>query len=124
MSLPNILPSDLEDLALEMGAKVTRPDGSVFNARGRSGVIRLPESKPAALVPQGAPAPPVGGEDILAKVVELLSRPAPVQEQPAPVIHVPPTQVVVQPQQRVLDWTFTFERDTTGAIKSIRAKAT
>jgi hypothetical protein len=113
--------SSIEDLALELGASVKRDDGSVFNSSGRSGVVRLP--KPVA-APEPAPAPvqDTGHEKLTAALAEMMSK-LHVQQPSAPVVHVPPAQVVVQPQQRVLDWTFTFERNADGTIKSIRAKA-
>lgn len=41
-----------------------------------------------------------------------------------PELNIPAPVVTVQQPQRVLDWTFTFERNGDGTIKSIRAKAT
>jgi hypothetical protein len=110
-----------EELALELGGKIKYADGTVFNSAGRSGVHRLP--KPVA-VPQPAPvvAPQQDNSELLAKVVALLAR-----EQPAavaPAVNVPAPVVTVQPAPRVLDWTFTFEHNRDGSIKSIRAKAT
>ena len=71
---------------------------------------------------------------LMEKVLEALARPqvAPVVQVAAPVmpsiafpeISIPPAQVTVQPSKQVLDWTFTFERNPDGTIKSIRAKAT
>ena len=116
MAHPNISPSDLEDLALELGAKLTRPDGSIFNVGGRSGVSRL---APPRLVPQAAPAEkPDANAELLAKVVELLSRPQPVAA--APEIVIPAPVVTVQAAPRV-SWNFTFARNPDGTIKSITA---
>jgi uncharacterized protein YukJ len=112
----NLDPSMLEDYALESGAAVHRANGEVFNAAGRTGVYRLPK--------RAAPTPPEdnGHEKLTAALADMMSK-LHVQQPSAPVVNVPPAQVVVQPQQRVLDWTFTFERNADGTIKSIRAKA-
>lgn len=114
--------SDLEGLALATGASIRRNDGSSFNASGRSGVSVLAKlPTPAQVAPVAAPAQ--DNSALLAKIVELLAR-----EQPAPItlpeVIVQPAAVVVQPTPRTLDWTFTFEHNKDGSIKSIRAKAT
>lgn len=63
---------------------------------------------------------------LMQKLMEALSKPQampmitmPKLEVPAPVVHVQ----AAQPSQQVLDWTFTFERNSDGTIKSITASA-
>lgn len=120
--------SNLEDLALELGASVRYEDGRVFNSSARSGVRRLPAQPPA---PTPAPAPvPVAvtpKEDshaaLLQKVVELLARPQPTItlpefKFPAPVAAPVPPAVAAKP----VVWRFDFERNYDGTLKSITAK--
>ena len=119
-------PVDLEDLALELGASVKRPDGSMFNAGGRAGATRLPRQSAAPVVaPVPPPSLPSNDGLLMQKLVEVLAQmkqPAP--SVAAPTVNIPAPVVTVQQPQRVLDWTFTFERNPDGTIKSIRAKAT
>ena len=114
MSANPIRVSNIEDLALELGASVRRPDGTVFNAGGRSGASRLPvQPKPeAAPVPTGHAELASALADMMAKLH--LQQPAP------PVVNVPPAQVVVNPQPRT-GWDFVFTRNQDGTIESIRA---
>lgn len=112
--------SNIEDLALELGAAVKRQDGSVFNAAGRSGVTRLPVvEKPA---PEPKPTADTGGEQLAAVLMEMMGKlkTQPAAPQPAPVVNVPPAQVVVNQQPRC-SWDFVFTRNSDGSIKSIRA---
>lgn len=114
----NLDPADLEDYALESGASVHAPNGSVFNAANRKGVYRLPK-RVESPVPQ---APVESGSDKLVSILtEMVAK---MQPAPAPIVHVAAPDVIHAPSQRVLDWTFTFERNSDGTIKSIRAKAT
>ena len=113
-----------EDLALELGAKLVRKDGSIFNAAGRSDVVRLPKRAESTPIKTETSAPPQTNFDGLTKALSDMMEKLHLQQ---PVINVPeaPAPVVtVQQPQRVLDWTFTFERNGDGTIKSIRAKAT
>lgn len=65
--------------------------------------------------------------DLMQKLMEALSKPQavpqitmPTLEVPAPIVHVQ----AAQPSQQVLAWTFTFERNNDGTIRSIYAEAT
>ena len=71
----------------------------------------------------------------IAQMLEVLSKPQvapkitlPKIEIPAPVVHVQAAAPAVFPapvvNKPILDWTFTFDRNKDGTIKSIRAKAT
>lgn len=115
---PNKLTSsvDIEDLALELGGKVTHEDGRVFNAGGRAGATRLPKAAPT---PAAAPAPAADNSSlILRQLVELLARPPQIPATPA--VHIPAPQVVIQPAAKV-SWEFEFKRNPDGSIKSITA---
>lgn len=69
-------------------------------------------------------------DEVMEGLLEVLNKPPvaqpasqvtmPTIEIPAPVVHV---QAAPEPKP-VLDWTFTFDRNKDGTIKSIRAKAT
>jgi hypothetical protein len=112
------LPVDLEDLALELGAAVHHPDGSVFNSSGRKGVQRLK----AVPTPSPAPAPeqpPVAQPDNSALIQALMQMVQETRGQ-SPVIQSAPAQVVVQPPARC-SWDFTFTRNRDGSIQSIHA---
>ena len=112
-----------EELALELGGKLIRKDGSVFNAAGRSDVVRLPKRAEVKPVNTETRAPEPANFDGLTKALSDMVEKLYLQQ---PVINVPeaPAPVVtVQQPQRVLDWTFTFDRNPDGTIKSIKAKA-
>lgn len=112
-----------EDLALELGSTITHADGRVFNASGRMG-SRLPKAAPQEVAPTPAPD---NNAVLMQTLVDLVSRISSPQAQvaapAAPEIHIPAPVVTVQPAQRVLEWSFTFDRNPDGTIKSIRAKA-
>lgn len=111
--------TDLEDLALELGASVRYTDGKVFNSSGRTGVTRLPRVKEQPPVPP--PAPPQDNAALLKTIEGLLAR------QPAavtPVIHMPeplPAQVVVNALPRT-SWDFEFTHNADGSIKTMTAR--
>jgi hypothetical protein len=111
-----------EDLALELGAKLVRTDGSIFNAGGRVGVTRLPINKAPVPVTPPVPQPPPQDNSAMLQVLQLMVEK--MQPQPTPEFNIPAPVVTVQPAQRVLDWTFDFSRNPDGTIKSIRARAT
>lgn len=118
MATPSIRSSiNVEDLALELGASVTREDGSIFNAARRSGASRLarvstPEA-PAQPAPPPSPPPPDTNAELLQRVVELLARP-PV----APEVHLPVAQA---PAPR--KWNFKVHY-VNGRLDSIEATST
>ena len=67
-------------------------------------------------------------QELMQNLLTALGKPQPAPqvhiaapEIPAPVVHIQPAAPTPKP---VLDWTFTFERNKDGSIKSIRAKAT
>lgn len=123
--LHNISTAD-EDLALELGAKLVRKDGSVFNAAGRSGVSRLPvnrQSAPPPPQPEPPPHPAPDNSALLEKLVQMLALMQQPQPQAAPEINIPAPVVTVQPAAKVLEWDFTFSHNPDGSIKSIKAKA-
>jgi len=117
---------DLKELALETGATIASPDGKRFNT---GGVVakRHPLPKPAAVA--SAPAPvtapaPAGPDltDILKQLIAVMNRPVEV--------HIPPMpapQVVMKEAPAAAPvprkWTFEFERNSNGTIKSITANA-
>lgn len=118
---------DMEDLALELGASLTRADGLVFNASGRSGATRLPERPKVA--PEPAPvvreAPRLSEADttlLLNAITSKLQLP----EIKLPEIVVPPAHVVVNPQapHTPCSWEFEFVRNNDGSLKTIKAKPT
>lgn len=118
--------TSVEDLALDLGARVLYPDGKVFNAAGRSGVSRLPA--PRAVAHDTAPAPPVSNvEQVLQKLTELLAqKTAPMEAPPAarmPDIVIPPAAaptIVVQ-KAAPCSWSFDFERNKDGTLKRVVA---
>ena len=108
---------DLESLALELGGSVTHKNGRVFNASGRSGAAKLP-ARSTTVAPPEPVAPPVDrNAELMAKVVELLARPAPAPPEPLP---MPAPSVVVQAAPRT-SWEFAFRRNPDGTIASITA---
>lgn len=108
-------------MALELGATVRRPDGSVFNSSGRAGVARLRKVIPAETKPVEAPAPVQqnGHEQLTAALMEMMQKLHVPQPAP-PTVNVAPAQVTVQPQARC-SWEFSFTRNNDGTIKSIKA---
>lgn len=112
----------LKELALRLGASVRLSNGETFNASGSTG--RLAKAPPPAKVEK-----PAQGDELLAKIVELLAtRQAinvAVPELPQPNVVVEPPHVVVQPAPVVVpkpvSWKFTFERNDNGTIRSITA---
>lgn len=103
---------DLEDLALELGATVEYASGEVFNSAGNKSRRKSVEAKQvvdrdAVLVA------------LLAQVVELVKRPAQVNVAPPNVV-VNPSKVLLQSQKKS-GWTFAFDRNNDGSIKSITA---
>jgi hypothetical protein len=124
MDALNVDPSLLEDLSLELGASIHRPNGSVFNSSGAKGGYRLPKRQPVSDVPERI-TPPVTAEGnaalakVLAEFVDKINIPAP----SAPVVNVPEPSVVFQPTARV-SWRFEFERNPDKTLKAITATPT
>lgn len=114
----------IKALALRMGASVRLSNGQVFNADGSRGVL----TKPAEPRIESPPSP----DEMLARIAELLAKQqAPsvvLPEIPAPVVNVEAPHVTVQPAPvptvRPVSWTFTFERNESGTIRSITATPT
>ena len=97
--------SDLEDMALELGATIESATGSVFNASGRKGT-RLPSRPPEPV------AEPL--HKILAQLVEIAARPA------------PDTLPVLPAPAAIAPWSGTFEfiRNPDGTLARIKAVPT
>ena len=120
---------DLKELALETGATITSPDGKRFNTGGVT-AKRSPLPKPATAAPVAAPVPaptppvPVPDmSDILKQLIAMMNRPVEVKLPPMPAPQVVVKEAQVQPVVAPRSWTFEFERNSNGTIKSITAKA-
>lgn len=96
----------IKGLALELGVPVEFQGGGVFNSTGSKGVLpRVSKEKTAADQTQ----------QLLSRLVDIAARQPAGPESPQVTVHAP-----TPPS----NWTFTFERNDDGTIKSIRAEAT
>jgi hypothetical protein len=113
----------LEDLALDLGARVDYADGKVFNTSGRAGAARLVHPKPDA-----APAASTSNEQLLQAITKLLEQrplqnPAPVDVRLPEIVLPPhPAPTVVVEKAAPVSWSFEFERNANGTLKRIVAK--
>lgn len=103
MNTSNVSEKSISSLAFELGAAVEFDGGRVFNASGIKG--ELPS--------RAKPTPPADdwNRKLLEKLVDAASKP----EQPVVIQH-PATPA------RPVEWTFVFNRNNDGTLKSITAK--
>ena len=106
--MKNVQDDDLEDFALEFGGTVDDETGRVYNSAGNRAV------RHASKV---APDPDEPMRQLIAQVAELAKRPVQVSVAAPAVTVQSPKAIAHKPTA----WTFEFERNNDGTIKSITA---
>lgn len=115
---------NLEELALETGSTVEYASGRKFNTAGIQAKRPLKVAPTPAAAPPPPPAPEPKSEltaELMQQILSALNRPVEVKlpQMPAPQVTVAAPATAQVP----VKWTFEFERNSNGTIKSITASS-